>query len=458
MNKFLKLALISAVMSVVIFDFVVKDYYKSVDETKRLIFNDFTSMMEANKQKLILLSLLAETEINLPVFSKNENDVNIVYVSSKDTNKDTALTDEELVVYRIMQMSVNYIPRLFLEENSKYYYRSYQNEKVFYYNESDDILSRYKIANVENCSINESCAKYATKEQLEDRVIFSTFYQDKVSKKDVISISSPVINQNTKEIIGEFVVDVFLEDYISSDFDYVAYIEDNVKTNLIIERSFFDSYDSRIYQIDNLSVFKYQISTVNRYFEYYWVFVGIFVFIFYIGYKWYDLVIKDKELIMVKADILLDELTGLNNRKILSDEEFLSIADGTCISIIAFDGNHIKKINDRLGHAYGDQAIKAMADSLKFVFSDKDYLIRMGGDEFLAVLPNCDLTKAELLAQRVKDSIKSKTIKSMPLSISAGVVELDNFEPIDKAITRADDALYVDKAKFKPEISRVTFY
>ncbi|MEX3073337.1 GGDEF domain-containing protein [Vibrio alginolyticus] len=451
MNNFFKLALISALMSVAIFDFVVNDYYKSIDETKRLIFNDFTSTMEANKQKLILISLLAETEINLPVFSKNENTDNVVYISSKD--KDSVLTEEELVVYRIMQMSVNYIPKLFLEENSKYYYRSYQSEKVFYYNENDDISAHYKLANVENCSIHESCAKYSTKKQLEDRVIFSMFYQDRVTGKDVISISSPVIEQNSKEIIGEFVVDVFLEDYIPSEFDFVSYIDNNVKTNLIIESSFVDSYDAYTYEIDNRTVIKFQISTANRYFEYYWIFVGVFAFIFYIGCKWFDLVIKDKELNMVKADVLLDELTGLNNRKILSDEEFLKIADGSCISIVAFDGNHIKKINDKLGHAYGDQAIKSMADSLKFVFDDNDYLIRMGGDEFLAVLPNCDLAKANLLARKVKDSIKAKSIKNIPLSISAGVVELDNFESIDKAISRADEALYSDKAKFKVEIS-----
>lgn len=427
-----------------VFYYTIDSYYEGVKENKILQFEEIINQLEANKQKLILLSLLAETEIHLPVFSKNEiTDVN-VYEYSSDENY--SITDDELIISRIMKLSANFLPDLFASNKSKFYYRSNQNKLVLHYDTKNNDYSGL-ISNVDNCAIHESCTLYSTSEQIQDRVVFSLFFGCQDDQDCTISLSSPVIDQKTKKIIGDFVLDMVIDNPLFINFDFISYLNKNKKVNLIIENSILDVYEEYYYNLDNLTEIKLMISKSNKYIDYYFVFIFVFLFLLLLSYKWLDFLRHKKDLIEAKVNAITDELTGLNNRKLLNDNDFIDTHTNEGTAIIAFDGNHIKKINDQLGHSFGDEAIKTMANSLKIVFRESDYLFRLGGDEFLAILPGCSSPKTIELMDKVKLEVNKHSIGGIGLSISCGAVHLEAYESISQAIARADDALYIDKLR-----------
>ncbi|MCV5225476.1 GGDEF domain-containing protein, partial [Escherichia coli] len=65
-------------------------------------------------------------------------------------------------------------------------------------------------------------------------------------------------------------------------------------------------------------------------------------------------------------------------------------------SVIAIDGDRIKRINDRYGHHVGDEVIEIIADAMRKVFRTSDYLVRTGGDEFIAILPGCSISQSSM--------------------------------------------------------------
>ncbi len=161
-----------------------------------------------------------------------------------------------------------------------------------------------------------------------------------------------------------------------------------------------------------------------------------------------------------------DELTNLSNRRDIyaAGEALLSEAQNKqqSIAIISFDADHFKHVNDRYGHEVGDTVLKAIADIATAAMRDCDKLGRVGGEEFLVVLPNSTLEEAQLIAQRLLDNIESfnwQTIANdLKQTVSAGVVSTiesptgnDSFTSGDHGaafsalLLKADKALYEAK-------------
>ncbi len=158
-----------------------------------------------------------------------------------------------------------------------------------------------------------------------------------------------------------------------------------------------------------------------------------------------------------------DELTGLENRRAtlqrLATEHARAQRTGSPISLIEFDIDHFKSINDTLGHAAGDVVLREigarMADSIR----QYDTLGRIGGEEFLVVSPNTDARDAALLAERVIDRVRSEpfeTRESIPLivTMSAGVATMhaDDMDT-DTLLARADAALYAAKESGRDQVA-----
>ncbi|QYJ79465.1 tetratricopeptide repeat-containing diguanylate cyclase [Shewanella acanthi] len=169
----------------------------------------------------------------------------------------------------------------------------------------------------------------------------------------------------------------------------------------------------------------------------------------------YKLVHRNRELQTVA---LTDHLTKLPNRRhIYSKAEafFLqAIKQRSPFSVIIFDADHFKKINDQFGHEIGDHALIAIANACLALYGDKQIVGRIGGEEFLVLLPDTEEQMANKHAIELQQKISQIAAETLPedliLTISAGVATLINSgssrdENIDELVKRADCALYEAK-------------
>jgi len=154
-----------------------------------------------------------------------------------------------------------------------------------------------------------------------------------------------------------------------------------------------------------------------------------------------------------QSQAVTDSLTGVYNRRGLfqiGEIEFL-IARRTNRPFCALmlDIDHFKRVNDRYGHATGDQALRGLAERCRTVSRAVDVIGRYGGEEFLILLPETNLESGRIVAERLRQTITKEpfTTDAGPLriTISIGVAEATKHETLGKLIERADAALYEAK-------------
>jgi len=146
---------------------------------------------------------------------------------------------------------------------------------------------------------------------------------------------------------------------------------------------------------------------------------------------------------------LLDPLTGLFNRRYIEQRLETEIARSQrhCrpLSVILFDLDEFKQVNDTYGHAAGDALLKAFAERLSKATRGSDASARYGGDEFLVVLPECRPENVEQVLKRLGGARVGFEDRSLPIHFSAGWADLAQGESAKELLTRADAALYADK-------------
>jgi diguanylate cyclase (GGDEF)-like protein/PAS domain S-box-containing protein len=118
------------------------------------------------------------------------------------------------------------------------------------------------------------------------------------------------------------------------------------------------------------------------------------------------------------------------------------------LSIIMFDIDRFKEVNDTYGHTVGDYVLRTLTQIVKKNLRETDYLVRWGGEEFIIIAPDTDLKKAKILAERNrKASEKYKYDHAGQITVSFGVTQFMKDDNEDTVIKRADDALYEAKRK-----------
>jgi diguanylate cyclase (GGDEF)-like protein/PAS domain S-box-containing protein len=156
----------------------------------------------------------------------------------------------------------------------------------------------------------------------------------------------------------------------------------------------------------------------------------------------------------LRALALLDELTGLYNRRGLSilAKHQLKIAErGKRRMVLLFaDLDNLKQINDTFGHSEGDRALIEAADVLRETFRESDIVARVGGDEFVVLAVETNGFPAEVLATRLQKSLEARNAKGerpYKLSLSVGLARYDPEHPcsMDDLLMRADRAMYERK-------------
>jgi diguanylate cyclase (GGDEF)-like protein len=148
-----------------------------------------------------------------------------------------------------------------------------------------------------------------------------------------------------------------------------------------------------------------------------------------------------------------DQLLPVYNRRAFVREvtRYISFSGryNTPASLIYFDMDHMKKINDSFGHAAGDAALRHFAETLLAHVRDTDCVGRLGGDEFGVLLTHAGqdqaLSKADALAEALRTTPLSWKGKDVPISFSYGAFELKPGDNADTAIARADEAMYAQK-------------
>jgi diguanylate cyclase (GGDEF)-like protein len=148
---------------------------------------------------------------------------------------------------------------------------------------------------------------------------------------------------------------------------------------------------------------------------------------------------------------LTDPVTGLANRRggeeALAREVSRARRSGLPLSLVLFDIDHFKNINDRAGHAVGDRVLRGIAEILSASQRGSDLATRWGGEEFLVLLPDVGLPGARAFAERVRENVHNLAISGAgTISVSAGVSELQIDEDAAAALGRADVNLYRAKA------------
>ena len=145
-----------------------------------------------------------------------------------------------------------------------------------------------------------------------------------------------------------------------------------------------------------------------------------------------------------------DPLTGLGNRRkldvFLKQELSNALRHIAPLSIIIFDLDHFKNINDNLGHNTGDQILQKLATLIPQRIRAADLLGRWGGEEFMLICPNTELSGAERLAEILRIAISTHDFSiPLPLRCSFGVAQLQISENAASLFSRADSALYEAK-------------
>lgn len=156
----------------------------------------------------------------------------------------------------------------------------------------------------------------------------------------------------------------------------------------------------------------------------------------------------------------LDHLTQLNNRlkidKVIKMEMERSQRTGNPFSVIIFDIDNFKKVNDTYGHLIGDEVLKDIAEIIRINIRVVDTAGRWGGEEFMIILPEADVNGGKVLAEKLRKKIEEHDfLKAGKISASFGVADFGHSISATELISRADGAMYRAKKTGK---NRVCIY
>ncbi|KXZ40551.1 diguanylate cyclase (GGDEF) domain-containing protein [Alkalithermobacter thermoalcaliphilus JW-YL-7 = DSM 7308] len=150
-----------------------------------------------------------------------------------------------------------------------------------------------------------------------------------------------------------------------------------------------------------------------------------------------------------------DYMTGFLNKRngieVLKNQLKILDENGK-LSVFFIDINNLKLVNDMYGHKEGDELIITIGRILKQSLRKEDTVCRLGGDEFLVILPNCSFNQAEDVWRRICSNIyeyNQKKLKPYEISVSHGTHECKKGETVEQILFLADQKMYREKSVYK---------
>ncbi|WP_304545628.1 sensor domain-containing diguanylate cyclase [Sulfurimonas microaerophilic] len=167
--------------------------------------------------------------------------------------------------------------------------------------------------------------------------------------------------------------------------------------------------------------------------------------------------VTNEEMYKIKLEKLTitDSLTNIGNRRFYKTkiEETISLAKRYKfpIAVIMIDIDHFKRVNDKHGHGVGDNVLIEYTKLISTMIREADIFCRMGGEEFVIIVPYADAQKGAKLAEKVRKKVAEHKVV-LPITMSFGVTEYILGEDSDHLLTRADEALYQAKANGRNQV------
>ena len=170
----------------------------------------------------------------------------------------------------------------------------------------------------------------------------------------------------------------------------------------------------------------------------------------------------DEALAVIAEQNVRDALTGAYNRRKLEEQLAVEIQRAAryrrSMSILMFDIDHFKRVNDALGHLAGDEVIRHVAKVALGCLRDSDFLGRYGGEEFVAILPEVGIEGAAVAAERIRTAVAATPAifqeKSIEVTVSVGATELgEEARSSESVLGEADHALYCSKERGRNRVS-----
>jgi diguanylate cyclase (GGDEF)-like protein len=164
----------------------------------------------------------------------------------------------------------------------------------------------------------------------------------------------------------------------------------------------------------------------------------------------------ERQAAMIEHMSVTDELTGLYNRRgfviLARQHQELAVRESIPFAIMFADLNGLKRINDSMGHAVGDCALRKVADVLKASVRDADIVARLGGDEFVILLHHADPTNVDLVAGRVRrrlleERTPGEGVTALSVSIGTAFYSPDHPASVTDLLAEADRNMYADKQR-----------
>lgn len=314
---------------------------------------------------------------------------------------------------------------------------------------------------IDNSAISINIDRDALKDLQSGNSIVSHIYRDGYSKKNIISMLNPVFSNG--KIRGVIVTDFSISDLVTSFYTpdrpalwtfLTMYVEDNNSHKVIhFHKPKVASFDFIDHKEEITRYYTLHASLDFLYF----VLTNLWLFVLYIvitlllcQYARYQL---NRHASLTK-DNVTDPLTGLFNRKIMSkqleDSVHVMIGKHIGVTVIAIDCDGLKRINDTLGHAMGDRAIKLLGKAIEKSIRKSDFGIRLGGDEFNIILVDANLNKAREVIIRVEDKLQEMDSARL-VSFSWGSYQMTEQDSFETAFIKADELLYEHKqSKYTP--------
>lgn len=176
-----------------------------------------------------------------------------------------------------------------------------------------------------------------------------------------------------------------------------------------------------------------------------------------------DITIQKELQAKLEQQATVDFLTDLYNKRYFIsrlDEELSKITrhKNTTVSLMMFDLDNFKQVNDTYGHLMGDTVLRAFADILRQYLRKEDIAGRIGGEEFALILPDVGVEKALILAEKIRKAVINKTVylhnMQVNFTVSVGLTDL-KYDDVSytKSLDRADIALYKSKANGRNRVS-----